>query len=300
MACKPMRAAYAAMMGLVVSAGAPVLAQDLLVEDFDNGNNSGWQCTGGSVVNPFGGNPGGFLHVPYSDWYWMDLWTDQVGNPATGDLTRHGGPLEFSVDIQVFQLNNWWFDPMDPAWFPLVIQFVDDSGQYPVSVYYEGPGMPHQTAGWVRYTFEVPDPTMTTLPPGWGGSGDEDPVTYEPILPPGRTYRSVMENVSYARITTEVPGYFYAPSWWEVGYDNLRISIVGPAPCFANCDGSTAAPVLNVEDFICFINEFSGGMALPHEQQVDHYANCDGSTVAPVLNVDDFICFINAFAAGCP
>ena len=30
------------------------------------------------------------------------------------------------------------------------------------------------------------------------------------------------------------------------------------------------------------------------------YANCDESTTAPVLNVNDFICFQSAFAAGCP
>jgi len=29
------------------------------------------------------------------------------------------------------------------------------------------------------------------------------------------------------------------------------------------------------------------------------YANCDGSTVAPVLNVADFICYQNKYAAGC-
>ena len=29
------------------------------------------------------------------------------------------------------------------------------------------------------------------------------------------------------------------------------------------------------------------------------YANCDGSTVAPVLNINDFQCFLNKFAAGC-
>ena len=29
------------------------------------------------------------------------------------------------------------------------------------------------------------------------------------------------------------------------------------------------------------------------------YANCDGSTTAPVLNVLDFSCFLNRFAAGC-
>ena len=32
----------------------------------------------------------------------------------------------------------------------------------------------------------------------------------------------------------------------------------------------------------------------------DPYANCDGSTTPPILNVADFSCFLNAFAAGCP
>lgn len=30
------------------------------------------------------------------------------------------------------------------------------------------------------------------------------------------------------------------------------------------------------------------------------YANCDGSIVAPILNVSDFTCFLNRFASGCP
>jgi hypothetical protein len=64
----------------------------------------------------------------------------------------------------------------------------------------------------------------------------------------------------------------------------------GP-PCYANCDGSTAQPVLNLLDFNCFLNRFSAG---------DAYANCDGSTAPPVLNVLDFNCFLNRFAQGCP
>ena len=60
--------------------------------------------------------------------------------------------------------------------------------------------------------------------------------------------------------------------------------------CYANCDGSTALPFLNVNDFICFQQKFAAG---------DSYANCDGSTTAPVLNVNDFICFQTKFAAGC-
>jgi trimeric autotransporter adhesin len=70
--------------------------------------------------------------------------------------------------------------------------------------------------------------------------------------------------------------------------------------CYANCDGSTTPPVLNVDDFTCFINEYAQAQFLPHAQQLTHYANCDQSTIAPVLNVDDFTCFINQYAAGCP
>jgi hypothetical protein len=69
--------------------------------------------------------------------------------------------------------------------------------------------------------------------------------------------------------------------------------------CYANCDSSTVTPVLNVDDFTCFINRYALASQLPQEQQVMHYANCDGSTVAPALNVDDFTCFINAYANGC-
>jgi YVTN family beta-propeller protein len=71
------------------------------------------------------------------------------------------------------------------------------------------------------------------------------------------------------------------------------VTIFGEAPtvCYANCDGSTTAPVLNVADFTCFLTKFAAG---------DVYANCDGSTTPPVLNVADFTCFLTKFAAGCP
>jgi hypothetical protein len=61
--------------------------------------------------------------------------------------------------------------------------------------------------------------------------------------------------------------------------------------CVANCDNSLQPPVLNVNDFTCFMNKFAAGEPL---------ANCDHSTTPPVLNVGDFVCFMNSFAAGCP
>jgi uncharacterized membrane protein len=61
--------------------------------------------------------------------------------------------------------------------------------------------------------------------------------------------------------------------------------------CYANCDGSTTAPTLNIADFACFLQKFAAG---------DPYANCDQSTTPPLLNVADFSCFLSQFAAGCP
>jgi hypothetical protein len=80
----------------------------------------------------------------------------------------------------------------------------------------------------------------------------------------------------------------------------IQFTTGGSSLCYANCDASTVEPVLNVDDFTCFINEFAQAQTLPHEQQVTAYANCDQSTIAPALNVDDFTCFINQFAQGCP
>jgi hypothetical protein len=76
------------------------------------------------------------------------------------------------------------------------------------------------------------------------------------------------------------------------GYDLMFRTYVNPSTaCYANCDGSTTSPVLNVGDFTCFLQKFSLG---------DPYANCDGSTTTPVLNVQDFTCFLQKFAQGCP
>jgi outer membrane protein assembly factor BamB len=68
------------------------------------------------------------------------------------------------------------------------------------------------------------------------------------------------------------------------------LTLGGPQPCYANCDGSTTEPILNVADFTCFLSKFAAG---------DPYANCDGSTTEPILNVADFTCFLSKFAAGC-
>src|SRR5690606_9412429 len=106
----------------------------------------------------------------------------------------------------------------------------------------------------------------------------------EPILPPERTWRSVLENVDEVRFTTAVPGYFYVPSFWEMGFDNIEVSVLDGG-CYADCDGSRD---LDFFDFLCFQTSFAAGEA---------YADCDASGD---LDFFDFLCFQNEFAAGCP
>jgi hypothetical protein len=97
-----------------------------------------------------------------------------------------------------------------------------------------------------------------------------------------------------ARITLLEPRRLMGYAWGEnIGWINLDDAgkFVGLGGCYANCDNSSIAPILNVNDFVCFLNRFSAG---------DSYANCDNSTSAPVLNVNDFTCFLNKYAVGCP
>ena len=62
------------------------------------------------------------------------------------------------------------------------------------------------------------------------------------------------------------------------------------ASCYVNCDNSTVAPCLNLNDYVCFNSAYAAGSS---------YANCDNSTLVPILNVNDFVCFNTKFAGGC-
>lgn len=76
------------------------------------------------------------------------------------------------------------------------------------------------------------------------------------------------------------------------GGGNFNINgMVQGGVCYANCDGSTSSPALNVADFTCFLQRYALG---------DVAANCDGSTNPPTLNVSDFTCFLQNYANGCP
>lgn len=70
---------------------------------------------------------------------------------------------------------------------------------------------------------------------------------------------------------------------------DARLYVLG-SPCYANCDESSITPILNANDFQCFLNHYAAR---------ESYANCDGSLSNPMFTASDFQCFLNAFAQGC-
>ena len=68
--------------------------------------------------------------------------------------------------------------------------------------------------------------------------------------------------------------------------------IIGELPCYADCDSSTGAGMLDIFDFLCFQDSFVNS---------EPYAcDCDTTTGPGVCDIFDFLCFQDAFVAGCP
>ena len=122
------------------------------------------------------------------------------------------------------------------------------------------------------------EPSGPAVPPDPGEAGWKDTVRVNP--------REIV------RVIARFEGYLgrFAYHCHVLEHEDHEMMRQFEVTCYANCDGSSAAPVLNVNDFACFINEFASG---------NPYANCDGSTVPPALNVNDFVCFMGKFAGGC-
>jgi hypothetical protein len=278
------RTALSTVVVLAITGAA--CADDLLFEDFEDFDASGWTANGVVTIEEFRGNPGNALMLPYMDFQGVSLSAREATSMVLGDLSGNG-PMRVSADIQVFQAHTFFNDPLDMSQWPMVFEIVSfgdpDRGIPYASVYTIGSTWPNQLAGWTTYSFDIPDPTSTTLPKNWGGTGDEDPKTFEPRLPPGVTYADVLSRVDEVRITTFVPGFFYASNFWEVGFDNVRVETLGDT-CRADFNGDDS---VNSQDFFDFLAAF-----FESDPAADFNAD-------KVVNSQDFFDFLTAFFAGC-
>jgi outer membrane protein assembly factor BamB len=149
------------------------------------------------------------------------------------------------------------------------------------------PGEYLRLGGWCTQPLAAAGRLIVGAIPGSGAGACTDLYVVDPAAMPG----SAGFIVGHRAGAGSTPA-LSAAELFTIGDDGLYAFGAPPPPaCYANCDGGTIPPVLNINDFMCFSSRFASG---------DPWANCDGSSVAPVLNVNDFICYAAAFAGGCP
>jgi hypothetical protein len=249
-----MKLVTALALGLLTASAS---AQVLSSETFEDDGSILWNMNGNQVILDDGrGISGPYINLPYAD-YWGFTLTDNGATGLTGDLTVNTA-LTVSVDLRNFAFLNFFGDPIDPSSRPVILQLWDEGDPEDffddVSVWFRGPAIPAMADGWVTYSFEIPIPGGNEMPAGWGGTGDEDPVTFEPKLPDDRTFRSVLQHVTRVGISTFEPGYFYASSFIEFGADNLSVT-GGAGTCPCDIDGGG----LSVPDIFAFLSLWFAG-----------------------------------------
>jgi len=214
----------------------PALALPLASQAADEGlrvatfskNSAGWSGPGGiggaSFINKKSGNTAPSLQTKFED---FGITFSEQKASWTGDL-KTGKAFEIGLDVNVHDIVFFH----DSVTRDLAVEFRDydnPADGYPyTSVWYIVGTLNPANKGWQHYSVTVADPAATTLPQGWGGYGAEDPVTYEPKLPPGRTFANVIAGADEIVFTTLIPGWVYGFTYFNVGVDNLFIRQITP------------------------------------------------------------------------
>jgi DNA-binding beta-propeller fold protein YncE len=90
----------------------------------------------------------------------------------------------------------------------------------------------------------------------------------------------------------QIPDSCDITSGFSLDVNNNGVPDECESACYADCDQSTGAGVLDIFDFLCFQDSFVNANA--------YACDCDTTTGQGVCDIFDFLCFQNAFVAGCP
>jgi hypothetical protein len=287
-----------AILAVAALSGAAAVAQPANVP-FDSGA-EGWHfapnCT---EIHPDGGQPGAYLNFSnvcdgtgnLQGWFTVRHDSDP---DFLGDYTLKGD-VRISVDLEV-EFYDFIVNPPIAAeeYRELVIELVDyddPPAGYPyVSVWFNAGALPARGTGWRTFTADVVDVFGDELPEGWGGYGAEDPETYEPILPPDRTWTDVIDGVDEIRLTTLVPGFFYSLDFLHsINVDNIGINAI---PAELSCFGQPATVFVDGNGVV------NGGRYdgtayagfIAGTSRNDVIMGTDGSDVIYASSGDDVIC----------
>jgi hypothetical protein len=216
-----MKPLMTAIIAVAACAGTALAANNNQHVTFDDGP-QGWSMLGYDTVTHVGGNPGAMLHFDnFYENFWMNV--ANTSNPNfIGDYTAKG-PVTLSIDVRVNSIT--FFGQPVPRDLVLILHDYDEyNGNAPASVWFKLGTLPSSTNGqWLTFEATIDNVNSDTLPAGWNGAGDEDPVTYEPVLPAGRTWANVLQGVDRIEFTTAEPGWFYGFTNFNMMVDNISI-----------------------------------------------------------------------------
>ena len=251
---------FALSTSCAVTLIAAAASQSAVNVGFDGGSTGGF--TGNFFFEAAGGNPDGNAHILLSTFF-PSLTTGAPGQPANaaflGDYTRFAG-VTLSLDVRVDALRSPFTNLAIER--SVGIALVDRDAAGPsgrAGVFFELAVLSESAQpDWTRLAVTIDDPGATSLPAGWIGFGDEDPNTFEPILPPGATFTSILASVDEMWITGAVPGFFFGSAVFDVRIDNVALETsgeLGEPYCTANANSSGVAGATGATGSIVAAND---------------------------------------------
>ncbi len=212
----------AAFSAILIAAGA---SADTVVT-FDSGA-EGWTGSGNTFIDTTGGNPGNNLRTIFQG---FGITFRNLSNAEfIGDYTESASKT-LEIDTKVEEID-FFGTPVSRPWLVQLRDYDDPPPGFPyVSVWYKFADISEASHGsWTTFSVAIADTLATELPPGWGGTGAEDPQTFEPILPADRTFTDVIDGIDEIVYTTFEPGFFFGETAHDIRIDNVAIFSTGNA-----------------------------------------------------------------------
>jgi hypothetical protein len=246
-----------------------------------SGSNGNDGFGGGTTIEQNGGNPGNYMRTVFNDF--GVTYRNSTNEWYLGDYTTSDS-INISVDVRVENLNFFGTDVPRP-WLVELRDYDSAQGGYPyTSVWYLFDDISEaNNAEWTNYTTGSFDPNAIELPAGWGGTGAEDPETFEPTLPDGVSFADVLSGVDEIVFTTLQPGLFFGFTDHTIGIDNIILFRPG-IRCLADINGDGTLNFFDISAYIDYI------------QNDDLLGDLTGDGE---LNFFDISLFINLYIAGC-
>jgi hypothetical protein len=182
---------------------------------------------GSTAIQLFGGNDGQYLQTNFTDF--GITFSNSTNQAFIGDYTT-AESITLSIDLLVDDISFAGNQTTRP-WLVELRDFDSATNGLPwASVFFYFDEISRSNnSDWATYSVTF-DPNSSDLPFGWGGYGDEDPNTFEPILPEGVTFSDVLSGIDEIAFTTLQPGFGFLSADHRIGVDNISITRTVPAP----------------------------------------------------------------------